>query len=210
MSVNLEEGNDTFVWGLNKLGSFSVKSMYNSLINDGFIVSQEIWHLRIPLKIKIFLWFLKRGVLLTKDNLTKRNWNGRTNCEFCNQSESIQHFFFECHFTKFLWRVACSTIGLMPPRNIMNLFGSWSKQGGQNKVGMLLAGAAALCWAVWLTRNDILFNKCSIQGDPLALTLGSRNDDKKEEVVEACKSLESSAMELFFSFGWPFVFRIGF
>ncbi|WVZ62836.1 LOW QUALITY PROTEIN: hypothetical protein U9M48_012535, partial [Paspalum notatum var. saurae] len=32
--------------------------------------------------------------------------------------------------------------------------------GGQNKVGMLLAGAAAFCWALWLTRNDILFNKC--------------------------------------------------
>ncbi|WVZ76858.1 hypothetical protein U9M48_024784, partial [Paspalum notatum var. saurae] len=74
-------------------------------------------------------------------------------------------------------------------------------QGGQNKVGMLLAGAAALCWAVWLTRNDILFNKCKPK---------YRTDDKKEEVVEACKSLKSLAMELFSSFGWPFVFRIGF
>ncbi|WVZ50186.1 hypothetical protein U9M48_001463, partial [Paspalum notatum var. saurae] len=128
MFVNLEEGNDTFVWGLDKSGSFSVKSMYNSLINNGIVVSQEIWHFRIPLKIKIFLWFLKRGVFLTKDNLSKRNWIGRTSCEFCNQPESIQHF--------------------------------WSQQGRQNKVGMLLAGAAALCWALWLTRNDILFNKC--------------------------------------------------
>jgi hypothetical protein len=51
-------------------------------------------------------------------------------------------------------------MGLMPPRDIMNLFGSCSKQGGQNKVGMLLAGAAALCWALWLTRNDILISKC--------------------------------------------------
>ncbi|WVZ96321.1 hypothetical protein U9M48_041976 [Paspalum notatum var. saurae] len=84
MFVNLEEGNDTFVWGLNKSDSFSVKSMYNSLINNGIVVSQEIWHLRIPLKITIFLWFLKRGVLLTKDNLSKRNWIGRTSCEFCN------------------------------------------------------------------------------------------------------------------------------
>ena len=114
MFVNVEEGNDTFVWGLNKSGSFSVKSMYNSLINNGIVVWQEFWHLRILLKIKIFLWFLKR-VLLTKDNLIKRNWNGRTNCEFCNQPESIQHLFFECHFTKFLWQVAYGTMGLMPP-----------------------------------------------------------------------------------------------
>ncbi|WVZ62835.1 hypothetical protein U9M48_012535 [Paspalum notatum var. saurae] len=73
MFVNLDEGNDTFMWGLNKSSSFSVKSIYNSLMNNGIVVSQEIWHLRIPLKIKIFLWSLKRGVLLTKDNLTKPN-----------------------------------------------------------------------------------------------------------------------------------------
>ncbi|WVZ50231.1 LOW QUALITY PROTEIN: hypothetical protein U9M48_001505 [Paspalum notatum var. saurae] len=143
MFVNLEEGNDTFVWGLHKSGSFSVKSMYNSLINN---VSQEIWHLKIPLKIKIFLWFLKR-------------------------------------------------------------------RGGQNKVDMLLAGAAALCWALWLTRNDILFNNCKPTYVLHALFRGphwlclwaqlQRIADKKE-VVEAYKILESSAMELFSSFGWPF------
>jgi len=27
---------------------------------------------KIPLKIKIFLWYLKKGVMLTKDNLIKR------------------------------------------------------------------------------------------------------------------------------------------
>ena len=31
------------------------------------------WKLRIPLKIKIFMWYFRRGVLLTKDNLAKRN-----------------------------------------------------------------------------------------------------------------------------------------
>ncbi|WVZ96549.1 hypothetical protein U9M48_042177 [Paspalum notatum var. saurae] len=36
------------------------------------------------------------------------------------------------------------------------------------------------------------------------------DDDKKEEVVEACKSLAFSAMKLFSSYGWSFVFRIGF
>ena len=85
---------------------------------------------------------------------------------------------------------------------------------------MLLAGAAALCLALWLTRNDILFNKCKPKYVLQALFRGThwlrlwaqlqRTNDKEEEVVEACKSLESSAMELFSSFGWPFVFRIGF
>ena len=32
-------------------------------------VNKGFWKLKIPLKIKKFLWYLKRGVILTKDNL---------------------------------------------------------------------------------------------------------------------------------------------
>lgn len=30
----------------------------------------------MPFKIKIFIWYLQREVMLTKDNLVKRNWKG--------------------------------------------------------------------------------------------------------------------------------------
>ncbi|WVZ81475.1 hypothetical protein U9M48_028849, partial [Paspalum notatum var. saurae] len=44
-----------------------------------------IWKLKLPLKIKIFLYYLWRGVILTKDNLVKRNWTGSQNClESCS------------------------------------------------------------------------------------------------------------------------------
>ncbi|WVZ51322.1 hypothetical protein U9M48_002476, partial [Paspalum notatum var. saurae] len=59
--VNLQEGKDQFVWGLHNKGHFSVNSMYKHLFSNGLKVSQEIWHLKIPLKVKIFLWFFKRG-----------------------------------------------------------------------------------------------------------------------------------------------------
>jgi hypothetical protein len=62
-----------------------------------------VWKLRLPLKIKIFLWYLKKGVLLTRDNLIKRKWKGESKCCFCNNNETIQHVFFECHVAKFAW-----------------------------------------------------------------------------------------------------------
>ena len=31
----------------------------------------------------VFMWYLKRGVLLTKDNLARRNWLGSKICSFC-------------------------------------------------------------------------------------------------------------------------------
>ncbi len=86
-----------------------------------------IWKLRIPLKNKIFLWYLKKGVILTKDNLAKRNWKGSTKCCFCNHNETIQHLFFDCHVARFVWSILFITFGINPPNNVANMFGIWLK-----------------------------------------------------------------------------------
>ena len=55
------------------LNMTSVKSIYVALLNNGVRISQKIWRAKMPMKIKIFMWYLKKVVLLTKDNLVKRN-----------------------------------------------------------------------------------------------------------------------------------------
>jgi len=49
--------------------AFTFTYIYKAAMSEG----KEIWKLKIPLKIKIFLWFFQRGILLTKDNLAKKN-----------------------------------------------------------------------------------------------------------------------------------------
>jgi hypothetical protein len=39
-----------------------------------------LWKLKAPLHIKIFMCYLKRGVVLIKDNLARRNWSGNKLC----------------------------------------------------------------------------------------------------------------------------------
>ena len=92
---NLADERDTISWKLHNNGQFSVRSMYQKLINQQVPFRHKyIWKLKIPLKIKIFLWYLLKGVLLTKDNLAKKNWDGSHKCYFCNCNETIQHLFF--------------------------------------------------------------------------------------------------------------------
>jgi hypothetical protein len=114
-NMNLHGEKDVFVWRLHSSGTFSVKSMYAALINNGVRVSQDLWQIEIPSRIKIFLWYLKRGVILTKDNLARRNWNGDKKCCFCHHPETIQHLFFQCYYAKFLWRAVHLLFGLSPP-----------------------------------------------------------------------------------------------
>jgi hypothetical protein len=47
--------------------------MYKHQINNGIRVTHEIWHMMVPLNIKLFMRYLKKGVILTKENLAKRN-----------------------------------------------------------------------------------------------------------------------------------------
>ncbi|WVZ85605.1 hypothetical protein U9M48_032511, partial [Paspalum notatum var. saurae] len=101
-NVNLVEGNDSFVWG-SKKRLFTVNSMYRHMINNDTKVTLKIWCTKISLKIKVFMYYLKRGVILTKDNLSKRLWVGSKLCNFCCNAETIQHLFFECYYPKFIW-----------------------------------------------------------------------------------------------------------
>jgi hypothetical protein len=55
-----------------------VVSMYNVLIQPDFTVHNNLkfWKMKIPLKSKVFTWYLHRGMILTKDNFAKCNWQG--------------------------------------------------------------------------------------------------------------------------------------
>jgi len=94
-NFQLEDSADVVFWNLGKNGKFSVKSVYDGLTkNDCGFFHKRIWKGKIPAKIKIFLWLMSCGAILTKDNLRKRNWQGDPSCVFCDCVETISHLFF--------------------------------------------------------------------------------------------------------------------
>jgi hypothetical protein len=163
-NTRLTNMEDKFIWGLHQNEIFSVKSMYLALISDNRVrLDLTIWKLGIPLKIKIFLWYLKRGVVLTKDNLSRRNWRGGKQCVFCAQVETIQHLFFDCHFAKFIWTVVHIAFNIEKPLSVLHLFNDWASAGGHKNCKLLLTGDAALIWALWTSRNDLVFDNAPIK-----------------------------------------------
>ena len=77
--------------------------MCNAMLNSDFMpYNRYLWKIKIPLKVKVFLWFLYKGVTLTKDNLIKRSWHGNEKCYFCNNLETIQYLFLNCVLGKFI------------------------------------------------------------------------------------------------------------
>jgi hypothetical protein len=115
--------------------------------------------MKIPLKIKIFLWFLQRGVVLTKDNLARKNWKGSQQCISCNRNENIQHLFLDCPFAKTIWRIVFFATNLNQSGSIGHMFGTWLNNQHKKIKGLIWVGTTALCWAIWRCRNDVIFKK---------------------------------------------------
>lgn len=69
-------------------------------------------------------------------------------------------------------------LGITSSLGPSNLFGNWSRNGGQGS--LLLLGVLGFCWTIWLSRNDVVFEKkhpksfflSSFQGNSLALPMG--------------------------------------
>jgi hypothetical protein len=159
MGISLNDNQDKFRWTLTRSGIFTVKSMYAKMINSSVrFKHMYLWKMKVPLKIKIFMWFLNKKILLTKDNLAKRNWNGSKKCCFCEDEESVHHLFISCRFARFIWQIVFATFNLSPPSSITNLFGNWLIGLDRINKARIRVGVSALCWSIWNFRNNIIFN----------------------------------------------------
>jgi hypothetical protein len=85
---------------------------------------------------------------------------------------------------------------------------------------MLLTAAATLPWAIWLTRNEVVFDKYKLKSFLQILFRGThwlrqwaklqRHDDRKDQMISVAQHLETSALEFFCSNGWFSQRHVGF
>jgi hypothetical protein len=220
-NIQLQDGHDEFRWNLHENGKFSVASMYNALILPDVpidkISNDKLWKLKIPLRIKVFGWYLRKGVILTKDNLAKRNWHGSKKCVFCHQDETIKHLFFHCRVARSIWSVIQVASTLFPPCSITNIFGNWLNGIDNRFKKHIRVGAIAFIWSLWLCRNDKVFNdKNSSILQVIYRVIGSlrlwsslQRPQDRDLYMEVCARLEATARDTFSQHGWPHSLRIG-
>jgi hypothetical protein len=219
VTVQLTDQRDVFVWEPSANKKFTVKSMYLELMKQvGAPPSKgAFWRTKIPLKIKIFLWYIWKGVILTKDNLAKRKWQGSLKCCFCNSLETIQHLFFDCPLARSVWNVVYITFGVRPPVSFAHLLGSWVRSFPAKIRNQCLVGLAALLWALWLNRNEAVFQNSFANSFVQVIFRGTywtrcwsllSKEEEKVTLKEKCRRLEVTSMEIFRNFGWNSKLRL--
>lgn len=107
------------------------------------------WKLKIPIKIRFFLWLISKKLIRTMDNLLKRGCQGTNRCYTCGKTEIIDHLFFQCSVASCIWSVIGSCFGITTkPRSTAEFYG-WSGQKLPGNEFLHLIGFAAVSWAIW-------------------------------------------------------------
>lgn len=160
LNQSFENRNDRSSWRWTKQGAFTVKCTYDYLTKDDAGYSYgKIWKAKIPYKIKIFVWLIELGAVLTKDNMVKRKWIGDPSCRFCETAESVDHLFFQCSTAKVVWGIVALCIGAINIPNNIRRYWVWIDIHLPNSKHVHAFGLAGICWAIWKARNKVCFDK---------------------------------------------------
>jgi hypothetical protein len=147
--VQLTEEEDSVRWMLTPHGQFTTSSLYRFCTFPGVrnLKIEEMWRSKLHLKVKNFIWLVIRNRIQTVDNLGRKKWKGS---KLCNEEESVNHLLFRCPIAVFMWVVVKDgTEWSERPRSLQEMIVMWFLLG-------------AICWTLWLNRNDFAFNNLLI------------------------------------------------
>jgi hypothetical protein len=105
------------------------------------------------------MWLVDANAILTKDNLSRKNWQGDKRCFFCNIFESIEHLFFDCYMSRYIWSLVSHIVGAVCRPSSFDQFWIWADKYIHNYKKIHMVGLSAICWAIWKSRNAIHFEK---------------------------------------------------
>jgi hypothetical protein len=162
-TIHYTQEPDALISKFTSSGQFSVKSMYAFINFRGVqtIDIQSVWKIKVPPKIQFFLWLVFYRKLLTRDNLSKRQHVDDPTCVFCNEIESCDHLFYDCAIVVAAWNEIQRITGSQNAiKQLYDLSSLWSNK---DRIVTNMIHAAILR-AIWLMRNDLVFNRVVLPG----------------------------------------------
>ena len=156
--MQLSEEKDDIVWGLEKRGIYSVRSLYRQLKFGGVISRRmkEVWRAKLPLKVKVFVWQMFHDRLQTAVQLKKRNWPGSELCVCCDKREDVNHIMFRCHLARFVWSVLKEIFEWRwAPVSVDDFSCRWLEECSLQEGTVLMYGLGVVSWVLWRVRNKM-------------------------------------------------------
>ncbi|KAK1321516.1 putative ribonuclease H protein [Acorus calamus] len=125
--------------------------------------ARALWKLKVPLKVKVFLWLALQDRLLTKARRARWRPQESELCVLCNEDrETTFHILCECKFSRSLWARILMAVGRNFTFNSLDDMWDVGQQlcntaGGGTRQLVAEAVVPAMTWVIWRTRNGVIF-----------------------------------------------------
>ena len=191
---------DTWYWCYEKLGHYSVKTAYillqenkenhSTLDNSGFW--RKLWQLKLPSKIKNFLWRAVSRCLPTKDLLRTRGIDINSLCPICQvDDESIEHILVNCSFADHCHQLSSSFV----IQEGSSSFAEWLSRVFEKHNQTEILVHVVICWLLWKNRNDAVWKQKSIDSSELVTSAFS--------ILNQWRSVQDKKFDCFLAFMNP-------
>ncbi|XP_050238356.1 uncharacterized protein LOC126687844 [Mercurialis annua] len=162
--VNLEI-EDVIRWKNQKNGSFTIKSLWNSLNPTNSRVSWHslVWFPEHIPRHSFITWIALKGRLQTRDKLLRWKIINCNVCPLCNAAaENIPHLFFECSYSKRIWESILVSLNfhrlVLDWRREISFLSRRCKGRSKETKKRKISFCAAVYW-IWKARNEAVFNQ---------------------------------------------------
>lgn len=207
---------DSSFWKHTPNGIYSVKTGYDLAFwrnNSALLhfqqaqpslhpLTAQVWNLKAPPKVKVFIWKALSGALSVFDCLSARGIKYDTVCQTCGEDgESINHVLFSCTLARQVWAVS----GFPSPRggfdaasiyaNMAFLFNSLQVDETMSEMTKVFPW---ILWYLWKNMNHLLFEGLLFDSEQLgnkareetrlwyvAQNLERRADDHRDPSIQA-------------------------
>lgn len=144
-----------------------MRSAYRNIVNNDIVMLQHrvpghwnsIWNLKLPPKVKNFIWRVCRNCLPTRMRLITKGVNCPTSCAICDIcDEDAKHLFFECCKSVVCWQ----QVGLwhtiqqvrLPTSSCADMIFTLLKHLDIPQQQLF----AVILWSLWKHRNNKVWN----------------------------------------------------
>ena len=138
-----------------------------------------MWHLKIPVKIRIFAWRACMNGLPTRLNLCRRGVNINPSCPICDQElESTNHALIKCDLAKQVWdRWEGSPMNLRESQlDITDIALKILNDGDAQALEIFFVTS----WALWYLRNQKVFEDVCHSSDQIWFSANTSRWEYKE------------------------------
>lgn len=170
--VNMH-GEDKVIWRFDKKGQYSVKSAYRVCMEvladkEDLKVDGDwptIWSMKVPPKVKSFLWRLCRNCIPVRTRLQRKGVQCPMSCVRCDsEPETSWHVFLDCPSSNICWQKLNLWHIIEPFLLVSNDFSALFFQVIKHLSAENVSIFAMTLWSIWKSRNLKLWE--STQEEP--------------------------------------------